>query len=529
MNKTLQTSFEIQVISAYEEFNWSLLKLRKDRAFDSHQKPHNLQIYSMFNKTYPNVCPTFEYFRFMANCRLKYNDSIETFLNSYICPICKERPKKDICNSGRNGKYKGKTCKRKECHIELRKRTNLSKGGNSCALHRTDVKPKVEASFKRNWGVQYAGQSEEIRNKWQKTNLEKTGYAFQFQNPETQKKVRDTWKNMSIERKQYILQKKSSIDNQEYSKEREYRVKVFSLREKTTGCIKERDRVIKSRIKAFLKKNHIKYTYKNNLFKLFREGETTSTYYIRYVSPENSIMQIPSLGIEGLPKNYYFSIQEELERKGIFCNFIRSYEWLDKNKRQILKSNILHSMGKTSTVFYARDCEVKEFHNSEVKAFQKENCFYGYRCSSSVCLGLVLKKSKNGLKKGSLVELMTFGLNYFGKKRKIEIHRVGSLKNTYTVGGMSKLLKHFFSSYKCKEVIYYLDWCHHSGKALTKDAGFTLLSKAASFHNYELESMEAFGRRPGKHKEIMRKVARGSVINVPIVGTKTFRIKHQVT
>lgn len=524
MNKTSKTLFETQVTLAYTGFDWALLRLRKDKALDSHQKTYNLSIYDQFIKDYPNVCPNFEYFKFMANCKLRYKDYVEDFLESYVCPICREQPKGGICNSGRNGKYKGKTCRKKECHIELRKRTNLERGGSTCALQRVDVKPKVEKSFEERWGVKYAGQSEEIRNKWQKTNLEKTGYAFQFQNPETQKKVRTTWENMPLERKQAILQKRSLIDNQECSKEREYRVEVFSLREKTTGCIEERDRVIKSRIKAFLKKNHIKYTYKNNLFKLFREGETTSTYYIRYVSPENSIMQIPSLGIEGLPKNYYFSMQEELERKGIFCNFIRSYEWLDKNKRQILKSNILHSMGKTSTVFYARDCEVKEFHNSEVKAFQKENCFYGYRYSSSVCLGLVLKKSKNGLKKGSLVELMTFGLNYFGKKRKIEIHRVGSLKNTYTVGGMSKLLKHFFSSYKCKEVIYYLDWCHHSGKALTKDAGFTLLSKAASFHNYELESMEAFGRRPSKHEEIKRKIAVGTVISVPLVGTKTYKI-----
>lgn len=634
MHKTSEKTFEKQVIEAYKRFSWNKLHLRKDGALDSHKKKENLALYARLKRDYPGACPTFEYFKFMARAKIFYHDPVDTFLNSYVCPICKARPIIGMTNAGRNGNYKGKTCRSVECATELRKRTNLEKGGSTCALHRKDVKPKVEASFQKNWGVKYAGQSEEIRKKWQRTNEKKTGHKFQFQNPEVQKKVHNTWEHKSeqelrdiyrrrgktlaspesqrlryntlkvngtfntssdeeiiygllsliykkVDRQYkdeelypfpcdfYIPKTKHFIEYQGYfthgkepytgtdeqkeivrkwkKKEgRLYKVGVrvwtkkdplkrktardndlnwsefFNMQEFLDWFIKERNRKVISSLKSFLRKNNIPFSYskKKRLFKI------TDTYFIQVVIPEANSMKIPSIGVGEVHKSYYHDKQKSYESKGIFCNFIRTYEWLDARKRKILKSNILHSVGKTPTVVYARDCEVVKLENKKTKQFQLDNCFYGYRKSSNLCLGLKLKKDKGDLHKGDLVEIMTFGLNYFGHKGKTEVHRVGTLNGCQVVGGMSRLLNHFFKETGKKELVYYLDWCHHSGMSLTEDKGFFLQKTAPSFHNYFLNTMEMVGRRPSSHAEMMRNIASKKAISVPIVGTKTYIIKN---
>lgn len=192
MNKASKTVFEKHVASAYTGYDWSSLELDKSGKLSPHGKKTNLKCYESFSAQYPSVCPTFEYFKLLSRFFLSYHLNTNRVISSYVCPVCRSAPKKGICNSGKNGKYKGETCGSLECQTELRKRTNMEKGGNTCALHRSDVKSKVEASFQQNWGVSNAGQSEKIRNKWKQTNREKTGYDFQFQNPSIRKKIKET-------------------------------------------------------------------------------------------------------------------------------------------------------------------------------------------------------------------------------------------------------------------------------------------------------------------------------------------------
>lgn len=189
VNKTSNSEFRYLIERSYLLFDWSKVVVGYNGRITSY---HNKSAYIIFNKKYPGSCPHFKYFQFMARCKLVYKDPVDFFIDSYLCPICRLAPKKGICDSGRNGKHKGKTCKNPECHTALRKITNLRKGGSTCSLQRSDVKNKVKESFQKKWGVDNAGQSKDIREKWQETNKAKTGYAFQFENPSIQKKAKAT-------------------------------------------------------------------------------------------------------------------------------------------------------------------------------------------------------------------------------------------------------------------------------------------------------------------------------------------------
>lgn len=185
-----KTQFCEQTIKAYNNFKWNRIHLRSDGCADGGKKKENLKLFRKFQKEYPDVCPNFDYFRFVARCKVYYEDQLEDFLESYICPICKEKPKKGITNEGRNGKYKGKTCRDIKCASEMRKRTNLEKGGNTCALHRKDVRPKVINTFYEKYGTDNPLKTKKIRKKIERTLLKKTGYRNNFENPEIQEKIR---------------------------------------------------------------------------------------------------------------------------------------------------------------------------------------------------------------------------------------------------------------------------------------------------------------------------------------------------
>lgn len=138
MNKASKTVFEKHVASAYTGYDWSSLELDKSGKLSPHGKKTNLKCYESFSAQYPSVCPTFEYFKLLSRFFLSYHLNTNRVISSYVCPVCRSAPKKGICNSGKNGKYKGETCGSLECQTELRKRTNMEKGGNTCALHRSD-------------------------------------------------------------------------------------------------------------------------------------------------------------------------------------------------------------------------------------------------------------------------------------------------------------------------------------------------------------------------------------------------------
>lgn len=285
--------------------------------------------------------------------------------------------------------------------------------------------------------------------------------------------------------------------------------------------------IILNEIETFLVENNIKYTKDGFIFHF-----NDKNVELEYVPSELYPMESKSIGIKGVKKDYFYTRSVEATDRNSFKYFIKDFEWKNENKREIMKSQFLHMASITPYRFYARDTEVKVFTNREVKEFEIQNCFYGYR-ASSLNLGLVLKKSKYNIPEGTLLMLMTFGLNFFAKKPDyVEVFRAGTLRKCQVIGGTSKLFKHFIDNYptitiskkemQYNRVVYYVDLDHGSGKSVGSMGFNWIRDTKGGFINIDLETNTVSHRKPMKHKEIMKKIEEGSVLSVPNAGVKVY-------
>lgn len=289
-------------------------------------------------------------------------------------------------------------------------------------------------------------------------------------------------------------------------------------------------------IKRYLEENQIDYSTERDNFCL-NYGQEGKEVEIEYVDSWKYPIAYPKWGLPGVSMDLFYKESVESEKQGSFKFWIKDYEWSNPTKKEILKSYILHFANKTPTRIYARDTEVKVFTNAELRSFQEENCFYGYR-PASLCLGLVLKKDIGELSKGTLLMVTTFGRNFFGKKEDlIEVYRVGTLKNTQVVGGSSKLMSYFVKNYptikignkdvEYSKIVYYVDYDHGKGGSLEK-LGFDFVGySGGGFMNMDLATGVVSHRQPMKHKEIMTKIANGEMIAVPNAGVKIYEFSRQ--
>jgi hypothetical protein len=264
---------------------------------------------------------------------------------------------------------------------------------------------------------------------------------------------------------------------------------------------------------------------------VFEDADKRS-YEIEYVESLKYPIAYPAMGIEGEKSDYFFEKSIEAENNNSFKLWIKDYEWRNPNKKEVLKSYILHAAGKTPKSFYARECEVREVGVKEGGAFELENCFYGKR-GASLRLGLYTKKEKHGVPAGTLIMIYTFGGNFFGKKKNIiEVLRVGTIKYCHVAGGASKLLKYFLANYPSlkigkddvvvKHLKFYSDYDHNIGNSMDSlGFKFTGYSKGG-FMNYWLETDTVKHREPVRHKWVMQQMAEGKVLAIPNAGVKTY-------
>lgn len=294
----------------------------------------------------------------------------------------------------------------------------------------------------------------------------------------------------------------------------------------------ELDRKNIQEIKDFLDSYEIDYKNNESNFSIWYNDDSRRSYEIHYIPSIDYPVSHPKFNIEGVDKNYFFDLSYEAEQNNSFKLWIKDFEWNDPNKKEILKSYILHAANKTPNKFYARDCAVGEIHSKEARSFEEQHCFYGKR-GASLNLGLRLKKEKNGYSKGTLLMLYTFGKNFFGKNDDIiEVLRVGTLKYSYVTGGSSKLLKYFINNYKtlkigknfvkAKYLKFYSDYDHNLGGSMDK-LGFDFVRYSkGGFINYWVEENKVKQREPMRHKWVMEQMKLGKVLSIPNAGVKVF-------
>jgi len=299
------------------------------------------------------------------------------------------------------------------------------------------------------------------------------------------------------------------------------------------------------KIEDFLLSSNISHKKNGNIFYL-----NDNTFEIRYVDSENHKMDYEKrFGIKGIPHNYFINITKSNKERGIRTMWIKDWE-LEETKTIInsesielpnynRKWNVLQSYIKTGTGlienrFYARDCEIKEISNKELRPFLDENSFYGYR-SANINLGLYLKKEKNGFKNNTLLMIYTFGHPFFGKGLyDVEIIRVATKLNCQVIGGASKLLSNFLLNYpklnignkiiNVNKIVFIVDADHNNANSL-ETLGFTFVSHTGNgFMNVEANTGKVFHRQPMKHKLIMERMAKGEVYSVANAGSIIYMI-----
>jgi len=273
---------------------------------------------------------------------------------------------------------------------------------------------------------------------------------------------------------------------------------------------------------------------------------------LRYVDTENFKMDYTKrFGIKGIYHNYFIDITKENRKKNIRTIWIKDWEIEEsktvkdvngeeipnyRRKWYVLQSYIKAATGNIDYRFYGRDCEVRKIPKNEIRPFLEMNCFYGYR-SANTNLGLYLKKDKNGVEKGTLLMIYTFGYPFFSKGLyDVEVIRVGTKLFCQVIGGASKLLKNFLVNYpiltfnkrdvNVNKIVFIVDADHNDGRSL-ETLGFKFVShKGAGFMNVDITTGEVFHRKPMQHKLIMEKMSKGEVYSVANAGSIIYMIER---
>ena len=136
------------------------------------------------------------------------------------------------------------------------------------------------------------------------------------------------------------------------------------------------------------------------------------------------------------------------ENKGIQLIHIWEDDWLDK--KDILKDIIQSKLGMNDKI-PARKCTIKEVSSKESKEFLEKYHIQG-NVNASIRIGLYYDDS--------LVEIATFGklrniLHSNGQENQYELYRLCSKSGYTVVGGVSKLLTHFIRKYQPKQIVSY--------------------------------------------------------------------------
>ena len=242
--------------------------------------------------------------------------------------------------------------------------------------------------------------------------------------------------------------------------------------------------------------------------------------------------QIIDYSWEKVPKTYFYDISYENEQNGIHTLWIKSFEWKNPKKRDILISGLLCDLGIIKYRHYGRMCNVEEIPSKEAQSFLDENSFYGKR-GASLTLGLRHKKT------GELLMLMSFGSSHYARKRwDCEVIRAATKKYSQVVGGASKLFKYFLEKYptikigendiKINTILFYVDYDHKQGKSMPS-LGYELYNYTGfGFHNFCLkdcifgEKGTMFMRKPHRHKEVMECIRNGEVVSICNAGNKVY-------
>jgi hypothetical protein len=161
-------------------------------------------------------------------------------------------------------------------------------------------------------------------------------------------------------------------------------------------------------------------------------------------------------------KTYHVIKTNKCEEQDIQLFHLYEDEW--KNKRPLVESMIRSRLGLNEHKIYARQCTIREIDLETKNTFLNQNHMQG-QDSSSIKLGLYHNET--------LVAIMTFIKQKFGKDCDWELNRFATLSNHTVIGGFSKLLKYATNNHVSGVIISYADRRYSQGNVYEKN-GFVL-------------------------------------------------------
>ena len=210
-----------------------------------------------------------------------------------------------------------------------------------------------------------------------------------------------------------------------------------------------------------------------------------------------------SIGIyknDPVPANYHQLKTDLCEKQGVRLFHLFGYDWV--NHKDVCKSMLLNSMGKTTERYYARKLDIKEVSDSEACDFLNANHRQGgVHCK--VCIGLYLGDD--------LLSLMTFskmrhtiGTDKTTSNDSWELVRFCNKIYTTVVGGASRLLHYFIKKYHPAEVRSFSDRAHTSGDLYPK-LGFVKIRQSKPGYMWvNLKTDRAYARVNAQKRNIKR-------------------------
>jgi len=363
---------------------------------------------------------------------------------------------------------KSKTDDEKEEILEKRKNTKEKIYGNPSYNNPN----KIANSLK----ISYVTNGDEINEKRQKTMLAKYGVTSSLQLDITRlklEKIRDevTRKSVDVRKQNYIDYLKYKLNenglsilseydkNKDGSKSIEYEFKCLKCDNIFTSTVLGSGKIpicrkcnptftdthISNKIKEVLDFYNIKYNQ--------NDRKLINPYELDFYLPEYGL----AFEVNG---NYYHSeIGGEKDRlyhinKTKLANdknvkVIQLYEDEIIQNFGIVRSKILHFLGKQENKIYARKCNIKVIDNKTSRLFLDENHLQG-NSKSSVKLGLYHKEE--------LVSVMTFSKGRIVTSNSgWELIRFCNKKYTSVMGSFNKLFKYFIRHYEFDELVTYCD------------------------------------------------------------------------
>lgn len=351
-------------------------------------------------------------------------------------------------------------------NIDKRKQTNLKKYGVECVFSNKTIQDKIKNTTLKNHGVKSVLEKAEIRqlsHQGIKDKYNVSNFSYVHLTPNQTELITDKSKFYD-----YIMK--------------------FKFDERTPKNIASSIGLSRTGIYGVIRRfnfsdlfNFCSSYYEKEINDYIRSLNVNTECHNRtLIKPLEIDIYIPefNFGIE-FNGNYWHSDENKNKKyhqekslaardKNTFIYHIFEYEWNDKCKQNIIKSQLRNLCHKNENKIYARNCEIKEVtDNKLIKKFLNDNHLQGYR-PSKIKLGLFYNNE--------LVSLITLGKPYLSKSNKYdyEIHRFCNKLNTSVIGSFNKLFKHFITVYQPTNILTYSDFTKGTGSIYDK-SGFMRL------------------------------------------------------